>query len=362
MGKISDDDKMRIQTLRELGFGYRKIIAKFPYKNWKICTVQSICRRVDERGSAVKRKSGSGRPRTVRTEENVEQVAELICSQDEPGTSKSTRQIAAELIISEKSVRRIAKFDLGLTAFRRVPAQVINDSTKHKRLERSKKLLRRLNLRATKKVFFTDEKMFYINPPINSQNNRIWAKKKKADIDPSRLLVERAKFSSHIMVSAGVSYEGKGRLHFIDEKAKVNAKYYVENLLPKLVEDCHTVVGKQFIFQHDGAPAHGAKLAQDWLASHCPDFIDKDSWPPNSPDLNPLDYAIWGAMLETYNKLTTKPKNIPDLKDTLQIIWNDLPLETIQKSVLGFRKHLQICVKAIGGHFEHSMHKTEHLA
>ena len=80
MGKISDDDKMRIQTLRELGFGYRKIIAKFPYKNWKICTVQSICRRVDERGSAVKRKSGSGRPRTVRTEENVEQVAELICS------------------------------------------------------------------------------------------------------------------------------------------------------------------------------------------------------------------------------------------------------------------------------------------
>ena len=33
MGKISDDDKMRIQTLRELGFGYRKIIAKFPDKN-----------------------------------------------------------------------------------------------------------------------------------------------------------------------------------------------------------------------------------------------------------------------------------------------------------------------------------------
>ena len=74
------------------------------------------------------------------------------------------------------------------------------------------------------------------------------------------------------MVSAGVSYEGKGRLHFIDEKAKVNAKYYVENLLPKLVDD-------QFIFQQDGAPAHGEKVAQVWLTSHCPDFIDKDSWP-----------------------------------------------------------------------------------
>ena len=94
------------------------------------------------------------------------------------------------------------------------------------------------------------------------------------------------------MVSAGVSYEGKGRLHFIGEKAKVNAKYYVENLLPKLVDDCHTVLGNQFILQQNGAPAHGAKLAQDWLTSHCPDFIDKDSWPPNSPDLNPLDYAV----------------------------------------------------------------------
>ena len=130
----------------------------------------------------------------------------------------------------------------------------------------------------------------------------------------------------------------------------------MENLFPKLVEDCHTVLGNQFVFQQDGAPAHGAKLAQNWLASHCPDFIDKDSSPPNSPDLNPLDYVVWGAMLEAYNKLTTKPKNIPELKDALQIIWKDLSLETIQKSVLGFRKRLQGCVKADGGHFEHSMH------
>jgi hypothetical protein len=80
-----------------------------------------------------------------------------------------------------------------------------------------------------------------------------------------------------------------------------------------------TVLGNQFTFQ----PAHSAKLAQDWLTSHCPDFIDKVSWPPNSPDLNPLDYAVWGAMLETYNKLTTKPKTLSELKNTLQIIWND---------------------------------------
>ena len=27
-------------------------------------------------------------------------------------------------------------------------------------------------------------------------------------------------------------------------------------------------------------------------------FIEPDMWPPNSPDLNPVDYAIWGALQE----------------------------------------------------------------
>jgi len=50
-----------------------------------------------------------------------------------------------------------------------------------------------------------------------------------------------------------------------------------------------------FIFQQDGSNAHTAKLAQDFLATNCREFIDKDKWPPN---LNPLDYHVWEAMFE----------------------------------------------------------------
>jgi len=102
------------------------------------------------------------------------------------------------------------------------------------------------------------------------------------------------------MVSAGVSFGGKGRLHLIPNKTKVNAELYVETLLPKLVQDCRSVLPSGFIFQQDGAPTHTAKLAQDWIAINCSEFIDKDEWPPNSPDLDPLDYHVWGAMLERY--------------------------------------------------------------
>jgi len=90
----------------------------------------------------------------------------------------------------------------------------------------------------------------------------------------------------------GVCFGGKERLHLIPNKTKVNAKLYVETLLPEPVEDCRSVLPSGFTFQQDGAPAHTAKLAQDWIATNCSEFIGKDEWPPNSPDLNPLDYRV----------------------------------------------------------------------
>ena len=137
MAKLSYDDKLRIQTLHEQGFGARKIKAAYLDKNWSLSTFIKICQCVDRRGSAVARQSGSGRPRSACTAENIAQVEELICSQDgQPGTSKSTRDIAGHLGICHKSVANIAKQDLGLKWFRSVPAQVLTSSIRNKRLSR----------------------------------------------------------------------------------------------------------------------------------------------------------------------------------------------------------------------------------
>jgi len=88
----------------------------------------------------------------------------------------------------------------------------------------------------------------------------MWSKGKKSHVTASRLLVDRAKFAPNVVVSPVVYFEGKGRLHFVQEKAKVNASYYMNDLLPKLLEDCRDLMGNNFIFQQDGAPAHGAKV------------------------------------------------------------------------------------------------------
>jgi len=96
-------------------------------------------------------------------------------------------------------------------------------------------------------------------------------------------------------------------------------------------------------------------VAQDWIATDCSEFIGKGEWPPNSPDLNSLDYHVRGAMLERYKSFQPKPENIDELKKVLQLIWDQLPQDSINKAILSLPKRLRACVKASGGHFEHTL-------
>jgi len=158
MGKLSSEDKIRIQTLRKQGLGAKVIRASYPDKNWSLSTLQTICRLVDETGSAVTSRVDSGSPRSAHTAEKIAEVGELICSQeDKPGTSKGSRQIARQLNISTSSVRWIAKRDLKLSAFRCVSAQVLSDTVKQKRLAYSKALLRRLTIDQVDLLYWWEE-------------------------------------------------------------------------------------------------------------------------------------------------------------------------------------------------------------
>ena len=63
----------------------------YPDKNWKLCTVKSVCRGI-ETGIVVISKPGSGGPKTAQTASNIAEISEMLCSQEvQPGTSRSTR-------------------------------------------------------------------------------------------------------------------------------------------------------------------------------------------------------------------------------------------------------------------------------
>ena len=97
------------------------------------------------------------------------------------------------------------------------------------------------------------------------------------------------------MVTVGVSRMGKTNVIFINPGAKVNSSYYCEVVLGRaccLISKQARCRHHRWTLQQDGAPAHTARTTMDYLKKQKIDFIEPDMWPPNSPDLNPVDYAV----------------------------------------------------------------------
>ena len=79
-------------------------------------------------------------------------------------------------------------------------------------------------------------------------------------------------------------------------------------------------------------------------------FINPILWPPNNPDLNPVDFKIWGCMQEMVYK--TKVRDVEDLRKRIVQAWNDFDQRIIDSAVRDWRKRLRASVEPKGGQFE----------
>jgi len=154
------------------------------------------------------------------------------------------------------------------------------------------------------------------------------------------------------MVSVSVSKLGCTNLIFVDPVVKINSCYYREVLLnQQLLPAIRQVSGDFFVLQQDNAPAHRARETIKLLQRETPAFISRDLWPPNSPDLNLVDYKIWGAM--QIGSTRKKVKDVNELRERLVAVWAGLQQSVIDDAVDQWRRRLRACVRARGGHFEY---------
>uniref|UniRef100_A0A8R1EDB9 Tc1-like transposase DDE domain-containing protein n=1 Tax=Caenorhabditis japonica TaxID=281687 RepID=A0A8R1EDB9_CAEJA len=75
----------------------------------------------------------------------------------------------------------------------------------------------------------------------------------------------------------------------------------------------------------------------------------QDLWPASSPDLNPMDFSVWG-MLEGRSRESFA--TVDDLKAALEVAWASIDDGYLRRTVNSVKKRLRACVKARGSNFE----------
>jgi hypothetical protein len=291
---------------------------------------------------------GQGRKRSARSEANVAKVKARI--KKDPFVSQ--RQLARELQIAEGSIRNLLKKDLNIKSRARVKKHLINQVSQDKRLQKSKKLL---NLLKTKKpiILFSDEKVFDVDSVSNSRLDRYLSSEKSEDVQDNIRFKFQTKHPANVMVFGLVSSDGKKMApHFFPVGTRIDSEKYIEVLKNKVKPWIRKTygLGAEYVLMQDGAPCHTSKKTQKWLEDNNVKFWPKEIWPPNSPDLNPLDYSIWAYIAR---KACQRPHpNIESLSSAIKSAWRTMSPKYIRTTCSRFRTRLEEVVANEGGHIE----------
>ncbi len=100
-----------------------------------------------------------------------------------------------------------------------------------------------------------------------------------------------------------------------------------------------------YVIQQDGAPAHTANLVQKWMAENM-QFRPKDFWPPQSPDLNPLDFSIWWHVESKACKICHA--NVDALKASVEKYWKTMTKAYVANMCRSFCHRLEDMIEADG--------------
>jgi len=120
-----------------------------------------------------------------------------------------------------------------------------------------------------------------------------------------------------------VSTLNHSHMVFIDPGVKIIGVYYrdvllAQHLLPVIR---NLALEGYFIFQQDSAPANRSGGTIEMPRRNTPELIPPTLWPPDSPDLNPVDHKVWSVMQEQVYHTPIHDAN--HLKQRLLDVWEE---------------------------------------
>ena len=211
-----------------------------------------------------------------------------------------------------------------------------------------------------KDIMFTDEKWFYLVPMLNSSTNKIRVCKetmdaiKEGDVEKIQMFYRAIpQFSPKVMVSSGISWNGVCELKFFIGSADTFS--YIQ-CLDFFKDDVHRL--KPLFFMQDNARPHTSKETMKYIKDNADGYggVTLLPWPAHSPDLNPIE-LLWAIVQERL--MQEQPKDMEELKDKLQDIWNNVSVDLCRKLIVKFDERIKQISKTGGDRYHHLFEKKK---
>ncbi|ORD98464.1 TCB1 [Hepatospora eriocheir] len=122
---------------------------------------------------------------------------------------------------------------------------------------------------------------------------------------------------------------------------------YKQILAKNLRQSANEMGIDSFIFMHDNDPKHTSGVVKDWIDAK---EIDILPWPPQSPDLNPIEHIRAYIKKELCKKGKLKKQ---ELKKEILRIWNSITPKMVQPYIMSFNKRVLAIYNAKGKHVDY---------
>lgn len=199
-------------------------------------------------------------------------------------------------------------------------------------------------------LLFTDEAVFHKDGRVNTRNTHYYD-----TVNPhvTRTMDRQHRWS--VNVWAGIVGDHLlGPYFFHENVTGENYSNFLENEFQIFLEDLPINLLQRMWFQHDGAPPHYSHRARNILNGEFPNrWIGRGgtvNWPARSPDLNKMDFFLWGFIKEqVYQDPATTVENMKmRIRNAFASVTDNM-LRNVDHS---FSRRLDVCIQQNGGHFE----------
>jgi hypothetical protein len=123
----------------------------------------------------------------------------------------------------------------------------------------------------------------------------------------------------------------------------VNSETYSKKLEECFIQEANDHFGnREWVLVQDGATCHTSETTINRLCNRC---ILCPYWPPNSPDLNPIE-MMWGIMKHQLNMGEIKYRSQAIIE--IRRVWDNIPQESVDRLCASFPTRVEMMNDAGG--------------